>query len=57
MPASAMALAILTANFPEQTFAPIILLYLLVNGIAAIWYLKWQQRQIPSPHPSPTPLR
>jgi bile acid:Na+ symporter, BASS family len=46
----AMALAIATTNAPEQHFGPIILLYLLVNGIVAFPYLKWQERQISPPH-------
>jgi len=51
----AMALAILTTNFPEYHFGPLILLYLLVNGIAAIPYLKWQEKRISAAHSSPTP--
>ena len=46
----AMALAILSTNYPDERFGPVILLYLLVNGIAAVPYLKWQEKQISPPH-------
>ena len=45
-----MALAILSTNYPNERFGPVILLYLLVNGIAAVPYLKWQEKQISPPH-------
>jgi BASS family bile acid:Na+ symporter len=45
----AMALAILSTNYPDERFGPIILLYLLVNGIAVVPYLKWQEKQISPP--------
>jgi hypothetical protein len=30
--------------FPWREFAPIILLYLIINAIVGIPFLKWQQR-------------
>jgi BASS family bile acid:Na+ symporter len=42
----AIALSIASANFPNLQFAPIILLYLIVNAIVGIPYLKWQQRPV-----------
>jgi len=41
----AIALAIAAANFPNLRFGAIILLYVLVNGVAAIPYLTWQKRR------------
>jgi BASS family bile acid:Na+ symporter len=38
----AIALTIASTNFPEQQFAPLILLYLIVSGVVGIPYLKWQ---------------
>ena len=40
----AIALSIATTNFPEQRFAALILLYLIVSAIVGIPYLMWQQR-------------
>ena len=40
----AIALAIASANFPDQRFGAAIVLYLLVNAIVGIPYLKWRQR-------------
>jgi BASS family bile acid:Na+ symporter len=42
----AIALTIATTNFPNERFGAIILLYLLVNAIVGIPYVKWQRRQI-----------
>jgi BASS family bile acid:Na+ symporter len=42
----AIALAIATANFPNEKFGPIMLLYLIVNAVVGIPYLAWQRRQI-----------
>jgi bile acid:Na+ symporter, BASS family len=48
----AIALAIATANFPDQPAAPAILLYVLVAAIAVTPYLAWQRRQMrPAPRP------
>jgi BASS family bile acid:Na+ symporter len=43
----AIALTIASANFPDQRFGAIILLHLLVSGVVAIPYLKWQRRPTP----------
>ena len=40
----AIALTIAATNDPEQRFGGIILLYLVVNALVAIPYLKWQRR-------------
>ena len=40
----AIALTIAATNYPEQRFGGIILLYLVVNALVAIPYLKWQRR-------------
>jgi BASS family bile acid:Na+ symporter len=39
----AIALSIAAANFPKEHFAGTILLYLLVNAIVGMLYLKWWQ--------------
>ena len=41
----ALALTIATTNFPDRQFGAIILLYLIVNGIVCVPYLKWHQRR------------
>ena len=41
----AIALTIAATNYPDQQFAGIILLYLVVNALVAIPYLKWQRRR------------
>ena len=38
-----IALALASANFPEEKFGGIILLYLLVSAILTIPYLRWRQ--------------
>jgi len=43
----AIALTIATASFPDEKFGPIILLFLVVNAIVGIPYLKWQGRYVP----------
>jgi bile acid:Na+ symporter, BASS family len=45
----AIALTIATANFPDQQFGPMILLYILVSAIVGIPYLRWQQHQTGAP--------
>jgi BASS family bile acid:Na+ symporter len=40
-----IALTIAVSSFPNQQFGAIVLLYLIVNGIAGIPYLKWHQRR------------
>jgi bile acid:Na+ symporter, BASS family len=44
----AIALAIASANFPEERFGAAIVLYLLVNVITCIPYISWQRRQVVS---------
>jgi BASS family bile acid:Na+ symporter len=39
----AIALSIASANFPNEHFAGTILLYLLVNAVVGVAYLKWRQ--------------
>jgi BASS family bile acid:Na+ symporter len=39
----AIALAVATANSPNQNFVGTILLYLLVNAVIGVAYLKWRQ--------------
>ena len=51
----AIAFGIAAANFPDLKFGGAILLYLLVNAIACIPYLKWQQKGAVVAV-SPTPL-
>jgi BASS family bile acid:Na+ symporter len=41
----AIALTIAATNFPNLQFGPIMLLYLVVNAIAGIPYVKWQRRR------------
>jgi BASS family bile acid:Na+ symporter len=41
----AIALAVASANYPNERFGGIILLYLLVSVIAAIPYVKWQRQR------------
>jgi BASS family bile acid:Na+ symporter len=48
----AIALTVAASNFPEYQFGPIILLYLIVNALAAIPYLKWQQQTVASAAPA-----
>ena len=40
----AIALTIVATNYPEQRFGGIMLLYLVVNALVAIPYLRWQRR-------------
>ena len=40
-----LALTIATTSFPNQQFGAIVLLYLIVNAIAGLPYLKWHQRR------------
>ena len=42
----ALALTIATTNFPDRQFGAIILLYLIVNGIAGLPYVKWQRQRL-----------
>ena len=41
----AIALSIASANFPNEQFAGMVILYLLVSGVAGIPYVKWQGRR------------
>ena len=43
----AIALTIASTNYPDQQFAPLILLYLIVSGIVGLPYLKWRARAAP----------
>ena len=52
----AIALAIAAANFPEQKFGPLILLYLLVNGIAALPYIRWMRKRTAHPTTQAAPV-
>ena len=42
----AIALTIAAANFPDENFAGTIVLYLLVNAVIGVAYVKWQQRRM-----------
>jgi BASS family bile acid:Na+ symporter len=48
----AIALSIATANFPDEHFAGVILLYLIVNAIAGLPYLAWQRAHRPVSAPA-----
>ena len=41
-----IALAIAAASFPDGQFGPPIILYLLVNAILMLPYLKWQESRL-----------
>ena len=41
----AIALSIASANFPNEQFAGMVILYLVVSGFAGIPYVKWQGRR------------
>jgi bile acid:Na+ symporter, BASS family len=41
-----LALTIAATNYPNQQFGAIILLYLIVNALAGLPYLKWQRRHL-----------
>lgn len=43
----ALALAIASANFPEQRFGGTIVLYLIINTLVGIPYLAWQKKRDP----------
>ena len=45
----AMALAIATTAIPDQRFGATILLYLLVNIVAGLFYILWQRRRVVVP--------
>lgn len=47
-----IALALASANFPEESFGGTILLYLLVSAIVCIPYVKWQQQELVSAVPA-----
>jgi BASS family bile acid:Na+ symporter len=40
----AIAMAIVTANFPEQNFGALVLLYLLVGAVVGAPYIMWRKR-------------
>jgi BASS family bile acid:Na+ symporter len=40
----AIALTIASTNYPDQQFAPLIMLYLVVSGLVGIPYVRWQAR-------------
>jgi len=41
----AIALTVASANFPDEQFGGMVILYLLVSAVAAIPYVKWQGRR------------
>jgi BASS family bile acid:Na+ symporter len=41
----AIALSVASANFPDERFGGMVVLYLLVSAIAAVPYVKWQGRR------------
>ena len=51
VPASAIALAIASANYPHEHFGGTILLYLLLNLIIALPYMIWQRRKMAKRQP------
>jgi BASS family bile acid:Na+ symporter len=51
----AIALTIAATNYPEQRFGGIILLYLVVNALVAIPYIRWQRRPSPDAVETVTP--
>jgi len=51
----AIALTIAAASYPNHPFGGMILLYLLVNALVAIPYLKWQKRLGAGGHAAPSP--
>jgi len=51
----AIALTIAAASYPNHPFGGMILLYLLVNALVAIPYLKWQKRLSAAGHGAPSP--
>jgi BASS family bile acid:Na+ symporter len=42
----AIALAVASANYPNERFGGIILLYLIVSAVVAIPYVKWQRQRV-----------
>jgi BASS family bile acid:Na+ symporter len=44
----AIALAVASANYPDEHFGGIIVLYLISGAVAALLYAKWQRRRAPS---------
>jgi BASS family bile acid:Na+ symporter len=51
----AIAVTIAAASYPNHPFGGMILLYLLVNAVVAIPYLKWQKRLSTARHIAPSP--
>jgi BASS family bile acid:Na+ symporter len=51
----AIAVTIAAASYPNHAFGGMILLYLLVNALVAIPYLKWQDRPSATGHAAPSP--
>jgi bile acid:Na+ symporter, BASS family len=51
----AIAVTIAAASYPNHPFGGMILLYLLVNALVAIPYLKWQDRPSAAGHAAPSP--
>jgi hypothetical protein len=43
---TAIALGIVATNFPDQRFGALILLYVIVNAVIGIPYVRWQKRQV-----------
>ncbi len=42
----AIAFMVASSNFPEHHFGPLVLMYVLINGIVGIPYLMWQRRAV-----------
>jgi BASS family bile acid:Na+ symporter len=49
-----IAIAIATQNFPEESFAPTVIMYALVAGLLTTPYVRWIGRRVAAP-PSPAP--
>jgi BASS family bile acid:Na+ symporter len=47
-----IAMTIAAANFPEERFGAIIILYLLVNIVLSIPYIVWQKKHVAATAPA-----
>jgi BASS family bile acid:Na+ symporter len=48
-----IAIAVATQLFPEEVFAPTIIMYALVVGVVTTPYVNWMRRRAPTPLPAP----
>jgi BASS family bile acid:Na+ symporter len=48
-----IAIAIATQNFPEESFAPTVIMYALVAGVLSTQYVNWVKRRMPAAAPRP----